>query len=192
MKNLILILLTCSSLSLLSQELAVNNPINSEALSYYVEADRQTQSGNVSAAKELYHKAIKAQNDFVEALDNLATLYKDEFQMDSAMHFFKLSVTAQPNGLLARHNMAAIYQLNGDYIGAIDSYKALLGYYPNYPEAYYGMAVSYLNINQYEEAIKSAESAMRLYMNTDQMRDAADARILAARVLWATKIIREL
>lgn len=173
---------SCTWNSLKAQaDYSPGHPISDQALSYFELGEKANQSGETAKAKALYYRAIYHQGNFVEAMDNLAVLYKQENHLDSARYFFEKSLSFRPDGIVANLNLAALNQLEGQTEPAIKAYQQLLKYHPNCAEGYYGLAMVYLNNKDGENAIKFAEFAMQLYMNNQQMEAAAEARMLAAR-----------
>ncbi len=174
------ILLTCS-ISLVFAQRTYRGGRSVKAVQFYKRAELQAKLGNDQLAKRLYINAIGEDDHFIEALDNLGDLYRENGNLDSAVFFYKLSLEAKPRGILARQNLAATYQLLGNDEYAIEEYHQLLNYYPNYPEAYYGLAKVYLARKSYFRGITYAETALRKFMDSDDDERIADTRMLLAR-----------
>ncbi len=152
-----------------------------KAVQFYKQAELQTKLGNNQLAKQLYINAISVDEDFVEALDNLGDIYRENGNLDSAAFFYNLSLDNNPQGILARQNLAATYQLIGNEDYAIEEYHQLLNYYPNYPEAYYGLAKVYIQRKDYFRGITYAETALRKFMDSKEEERIVDTRMLLAR-----------
>lgn len=179
MKYFTFLLLSCSlSLSTYGQ---YSGTATEGARLLYQEAKEAQQMGQMGRAKQLLRLTIAEDGNFVNPLDDLGSVYREQGVMDSAIFFFQRSLELNPRGVVAHQNLAAVYQLEGQYQAAIDQYRTLLSYHRSYPEAYYGTALAYYNLEQYDACIKYAESALGLYMAASQSLNAADARMLAGQ-----------
>ena len=179
MKYFTILLLSCSlSLSTYGQ---YDGSATEGARLLYQEAKQAIRTGDVEQAKQLLRLTILEDAGFVNPLDDLGSIYREQGRLDSAVYYFQRSLAVSPRGVVAHQNLAAVYQLDGQYQAAIDQYRELLSYHRSYPEAYYGTALAYYNLEQYEPCIKYAESALSLYLAANQSLNAADARMLAGQ-----------
>ncbi|MEM7660146.1 MAG: tetratricopeptide repeat protein [Bacteroidota bacterium] len=149
-----------------------------EAKSHYRTA---TQAANPVVAKQQLFQAIANDANFVDAYNQLANLYIDLEQYDSAAHYYETSLDRYPRGIRAHQGLARVCQLQGNFTGAVQQYEELLRHFPNYPPAFYGIALVQFNQNNYSETIRNSEQAMRLYLQANRPLPAADARMLAAQ-----------
>ena len=177
----LLALILVGFFSLLPAQKFYRGEISLEAVKLFKNAGIQSKLGNTQIAKHLYLKALHTDHRFVEAMDKLGDMYRQEGKLDSAVYYFEMSLDRNPDGVLAYQNLAATYQLKGEYDEAISLYEELLSIFPNYTEAYFGLGKLFLEKKDYFRSQMYANVALKKFIEEKQNHRAADARMLAAQ-----------
>lgn len=137
-----------------------------DAKTFFDQAADYGDKGDFDNAKKFYLKAIKSDDKYVEAYDNIGLVYRRLGDLDKAIEYYKKSIQLYPNGIMAHQNLAAVYGMKKDYSSAIDEYHNILKISPNDPEGYFGIANSYMMLTQYDDALINAKKALELYEQT--------------------------
>ena len=70
--------------------------------------------GRLNDAKRLYHKILKADPDFVDALNNLGVILMAEKNYKGAEANFEKAIHLEPRNVDPQYNLACVYSLNGE------------------------------------------------------------------------------
>ncbi len=141
-----------------------NSSVSNDALDAYNEGHDYTLAGDAKNAIKYYKMAISCDNNFIEAYDNLAVVYRRLGQMDSAAFYYKKSIELYPEGKMAHQNLGVVYHLQGKLEAALQEYLILEKLAPDHPEGYFGACRSYLVMKKFEEAIEHGEKARTIYI----------------------------
>lgn len=178
--TLLVFALVCLSIMLPAQKF-YRGEISLEAVKLFKNAGIQSKLGNTQIAKHLYLKALQTDHRFVEAMDEIGDMYRQEGDLDSAVYYFEMSLDRNPEGVLAYQNLAVTYQLQGEYDEAISLYEEVLSLFPTYTDAYFGLGKLFLEKKDYFRSQLYANVALKKFIEEKQNHRAADARLLAAR-----------
>lgn len=110
-------------------------------------------------------KAIREDDQFVMAIDNLAMCYRRQNELREAISRYRKSLDIFPEGEFALTNIAALYLMQDDAARAIEYYDKLIHFHPDSPEGYYGRSRSLLMREKYEEALAPMCQAHVIYGN---------------------------
>jgi len=124
------------------------------------------QGGDYAKAAGFLEEAVRLDESFVEALDNLSVCYRRLGKYDKAIKCSKESIAVFPNGEVAHCNLALIYSLLDQNKNALYEYKKVKDINPANAEAFYGTAVIYYEQNELTRAFLNAAEAERLYRKT--------------------------
>ncbi len=119
--------------------------------------------GNTKSAIENYKKAIKEDDQFVEAYDNLGRAYRVTNDFPNAIKCYKKSIEIYPDGPMAHQNLAVVYGLQKNYTGAINEYNELIRIDPKNAEGYFGLANIFMVQENFDDALEAAENALAIY-----------------------------
>ncbi len=86
--------------------------INVKQLYYRARAFQK--SGRLRDAKQLYRKALKADPNYVDALNNLGVIYIQEKNYKEAQTNFERAIRFKPGNVDPYYNLACIYALRGE------------------------------------------------------------------------------
>jgi tetratricopeptide (TPR) repeat protein len=140
---------------------------NVEAKQFYNIAHTASQEGAVEKAKEYYLKAIKADSQYCDAMDNLARIYRQQGQYQDAIALYQKSLSIEPVNSVALLNLAVVYKNIGDTDHAIEQYIKLKTIDADDPESYYGLGVLYFNLENYDKALENMDVALNIYLKSD-------------------------
>ncbi len=80
----------------------------------YYRARAFQKSGQINDAKQLYHKALKADPNYVDAMNNLGVIYLQEKDYKEAQKNFERAIRFKPENVDPYYNLACIYALKGE------------------------------------------------------------------------------
>lgn len=132
---------------------------------HYEKALALIEASDFNGAISELKKAIREDDQFVMAIDNLGMCYRSLNELREASVRYRKSLDIFPEGEFALTNLAAIYLMQNDPSKAIDYYDKLIFFHPDNPEGYYGRSRSFLMKEKYEEALEPMCQAHRIYDN---------------------------
>ncbi|CAM3643698.1 tetratricopeptide repeat protein [Flavobacterium chungbukense] len=138
--------------------------------SYIIGQDFMDQK-NFKLAIESFQLALKADPNFVLALDDMAVSYRQLNDYDNAIKYYKKSLEIYPEGNFALMNIGVAYTFKSDYKTAISYYQKLIEYHPDNAEGYFGAGKNYFMLKDDEKALDNMFMAHRIY--TDSKSDYA-------------------
>jgi Flp pilus assembly protein TadD len=148
-------------------EVGMYNGTNSKkARAYFDEAADLEKKQKFNKAKKLYIKAIKHDNKFVEAYDNLGLIYRRLGDYDNAVVNYKKSIKLYPDGTFAHQNLAVVFGILKKYEEAVKEYSEISRIDSNNAEGYFGMANTYLSLSKFDDALVNAKKALDIYKKT--------------------------
>ena len=112
--------------------------------------------------EHLWHAALKVAPNSVKAINNLASVYLNNGDLENAAQQFKRAIELRPDWADPHHNLAIIYYLTGRHEEAIQSYKRAISLNPYFWQAYDGLAVIYFEQKDYELARESIIQAIKI------------------------------
>lgn len=179
LKKIVTLVIMLNSISCFTQnnrvlENELYKPTESEkARIFYNEAHDFFEQKKFQKAVELYKLAIKEDENYIDAYDNLGLTYRQMNLLDSAEHYYLLSHKKYPMGTVAISNLAVVQEYKGNTEGAISYYTKCTEIEPENPEGYYGLSRMYLNNKKYNQALKNGKLAEKYYtkMNSPYIGD---------------------
>lgn len=164
------------------EEKKESNEIENEHYSYskietaknsYIVAKDAMENKNYKIAIEGFQIALKQDNQFVLAYDDIAMCYRQLDDYDNAIKNYEKSLKIYPEGDFALVNIAVVYCLKSDFKNAIKYYEILIKYQPNNAEGYFGAGQNYFTLNDYEKALDNIFIAHRIYTEkkSDYLKD---------------------
>jgi tetratricopeptide (TPR) repeat protein len=109
---------------------------NNKAIKYYEEGRLRQFQGELSAAERAYRKAIKADQDFVEAYNNLGNVLVDRERLQEAAGAYRKAIKILPNHPMLLNNLGHALQLQGETDKAIGWFEKAIAQDPKYADAY--------------------------------------------------------
>jgi tetratricopeptide (TPR) repeat protein len=137
-------------------------------------ANKEYEIANEFALKKEYNKAIKhylkavkIDDKFAFAWDNLGIAYRRTKQYDKAIEAYKMSLKANPKGRVPLMNLGVAYNGDKQYKKAVKTYKIFIKNFKDDPEGYFGLSKSYLFLNKEEKALQPMIDALVLYTKSN-------------------------
>lgn len=120
------------------------------------------------AAKEL-KKAIKSDERFVLAIDDLAITYKEINDFEYAILYFQKSLAVFPEGDVALKELASMYYDKNELEKAQHYFDKLKSFYPGSADGYLGAAKIALQKEIYECALKNVLVAHKILVDAGSL-----------------------
>ncbi|MFT6716871.1 MAG: tetratricopeptide (TPR) repeat protein, partial [Saprospiraceae bacterium] len=138
-----------------------------EAGEYYDKAAAYSRNKEFKKAKKYYLKALKKDDTFVEAYDNVGQICRRLGEHEDAIKYYKKSIAIYPKGAMAHQNLAIVYGIQKEYKKSILEYGEIVKIDTENPEGYFGIAKTYLTMGQYKEGIIHGHKTVALYEKLD-------------------------
>ena len=150
----------------------IPSPIQKANGYYAVGMERLGQASYLKAIRK-FKKALKADEKFVMAMDQLAMAYQEMGAYDEAIGWYESSLAIFPEGDVALLNIAVAYALKNDLEKSLEYYRRLTYLYPENPQGFYGVAKVLLLTGQYENALENILLAHKIYerQGADNIRE---------------------
>lgn len=116
-----------------------------EAVRYYSVGIEEAKDGNCERAIDYYKEAVRIDEYFAFAWDNMGICYRRLEMYEDAIRAYQKSLSVSPNGKMPLQNLAITYKYMGDYEKSIEAYHDMEAVFPGDPEVYYGLALIYKN-----------------------------------------------
>ncbi|MEW6571050.1 MAG: tetratricopeptide repeat protein [Nitrospirota bacterium] len=133
-----------------------------------------------------FKEALRIDQNFSEASNNLGNAYAKTGEYDKAIEFYKKATSnpLYPNAALALNNLAMVYYRLSKYDEAISTFKEALKRHSDFHQPYYGLALSYNAKGQYGDASLAISRAIELdpfYRNDREkaIKDLKDRKLRA-------------
>ncbi|MBL7558559.1 tetratricopeptide repeat protein [Olleya sp. YSTF-M6] len=115
-------------------------------------------------ALSFYKKAIKEDENFAFAWDNLGRTYKELGDYKESIKCYKKSLKIDPKGGMPLMNIAVTYGYLEQFDKAKKAYRQYGKVFKNDPETYYGLGRIYALDNDFENALDNMMQAYVLYI----------------------------
>jgi len=136
---------------------------NVNALQYYNAGKEFTRHEQFDKAIESYKKALKADDKFAFAWDNMGLCYRKLGKYKEAISCYEKSYKLQPMGTTSVMNMGVAYTFLEDYKSAAKAYAILVTNHPQDPEGYYGAGKAYFLDGDYYKGVDNMLKAYKMY-----------------------------
>ena len=110
-----------------------------------------------------YRKAIKADDTYIEAIDNLGRLYRYTGNIDSAIYFYKKSIGLFPKGKIALQNIGYAYMYEDNFEKAEEAFNRFGEVFPKSAEKTYGLAQVNIRKGDLQTALENINSSIEIY-----------------------------
>jgi tetratricopeptide (TPR) repeat protein len=138
---------------------------NEKALDLYSKGIEEAKQGRCEQAIAYYEKALKIDDQFAFAWDNMGICYRRLENYDKALEAYQKSLEIDPKGLMPLQNIAIVYQYKKEYTKAIEAYEKLAELDNNNPEIFYGIGNIYTNyLLDLEKGLTNMCKAYNLYI----------------------------
>jgi tetratricopeptide (TPR) repeat protein len=146
---------------------------NENAKNSYIIAKDAMEEKKYEIAIEGFQIALKYDDQFVLAYDDIAHCYRQLNNFDNAIKHYKKSLKIYPEGDFALTNIGVVYSLKSDFKTAVTYYEKLMKFQPTNAEGYFGAGKNQFLYNDYENALNNIFIAHRIYteQNSDYVKD---------------------
>ncbi len=135
-----------------------------KALKLYYKGTDILNGENFKDALPWFEKAVKQDEKFAFAWDNIGVCRRKLGDLDGALEAYTKSLQLDPKGKLPLQNIPVVYEYKKDYDKALEAYKNLYKIYPYDPEAYYGAGRMYELKGDVEKALDNMCKAYNAYV----------------------------
>jgi len=135
---------------------------NRNAVKSYERGRVLHQKEQLSDAERAYKKAIKINQDFVEAHGNLGNVLVDRGRLKEASGAYRKALKLLPDHPMLLNNLGNALQLQGKNEEAISCFNAAITQDPDYADAHSNLGNALRELGRVEEAITSYKSAIKI------------------------------
>lgn len=136
-----------------------------KALDEYNKGVEWLKKENFEKALPYFEKAVKRDEKFAFAWDNIGVCNRKLGNYDAALVAYNKSMELDPNGITPLHNIPVVYQYQKKYDKALEAYENLQQRYPDDPEGFYGAGIVYTNYKiDFEKALQNLCKAYTIYI----------------------------
>jgi tetratricopeptide (TPR) repeat protein len=137
-----------------------------KANEYFSAGDKAFKDENYKEAVRQYAKAIREDDKFVYAYDDLGLTYRRMGDNKKAIKNLEKSLLIYPYGTYALQNLSSVYLEMKKYDESLDLLTKMINLYPANPEGYYGKARVFFLQGEYETALKYACYTHKMYLGS--------------------------
>ncbi|MCZ6883194.1 MAG: tetratricopeptide repeat protein [Gammaproteobacteria bacterium] len=135
---------------------------NRNAVKSYEKGRVLHQKGQLSDAERAYTKAIKINQDFVEAHGNLGNVLVDRGRLKEASGAYRKALKLLPDHPMLLNNLGNALQLQGKNEEAISCFNAAITQDPDYADAHSNLGNALRELGRVKEAVASYERAIEI------------------------------
>jgi tetratricopeptide (TPR) repeat protein len=125
------------------------------------------QANEFDAAENYLLQAIKLDPNYVDAMDHLGLVYRNQKRYIEAEKIYLRSIEIMPNNSVPYINLAFVYKLDNKLEEARQIYLKFIKINENDPEGYYGIGQLYQMVGQYENSIYYFDIAIQKYIDSN-------------------------
>ncbi len=127
--------------------------------------------GNFDKASENFQKALKANQNDTQALDNLALSEYNQKNYAEALSNIDKSLAINPQNYLAYNNKGNIYRDQKDFAKAQENYRKAIELNPGYDASYSNLAIMLLDENKKDEARIVIENGLKAVPGNENLKN---------------------
>lgn len=143
----------------------------SPAQSKYDMAVKLQNVGEIAKAVSEFKAAIKADDKFIPAYNDLALLYSQTGNKKEAISTLKKAIDKNPTYTVTHYNLGIIYEDQKEYKKAIYEYEFAKKLNSNFIPAYHRLGLLYYNKEDYNAAINVLKQAVDLNVQAQEMNE---------------------
>lgn len=138
---------------------------NDIARDYYTKGVNESNNKNYAKAIEYYQLAVKEDDNFPFAWDNIGYCNRQLGNYDEAIEAYKKSISLDSSSFMPRQNLAVAYTYKKEYQKAIETFEDAKKIDDKNPEIYYGIGqIYYQYLHEYEKSLDYMCKAFNLYI----------------------------
>ena len=135
---------------------------NKNAVKCYQEGRLSQQKGKLSDAERAYKKALKINQDFIEAHNDLGNVLLARGRYKEAFNSFRKALALRPNHPMLLTSLGNALQLQGEIEKAIDWFNKAIVQDPNFTGAHNNLGNALRDLGRYQEAVVSYKQAIAI------------------------------
>ncbi len=137
-------------------------------------------AGDLEQAAATYSMALEQRPDYVELLNQMGLLRKQQGRTGEAIAMWSRAVRIDPQHIPVRMNLGSAYASQERHAEALTQFEAVLGMRPEYPEALLGTGFALLGMASFEDGVDHLVRAVqRKHEYAPRLRTVAE--VLASR-----------
>ncbi|HMK24387.1 MAG TPA: tetratricopeptide repeat protein [Chitinophagaceae bacterium] len=150
-----------------NEESASSSSKDPKAIADYNTGIEWVNKGNFEKAITFFEKAVKRDEKFAFAWDNIGVCNRKLGNYDAALAAYFKSLEIDPDGITPLQNIPVVYQYQKKYDKALEAYESFQEKYPDDPEGFYGAGILYIDYKMdYEKALHNICKAYTIYIKT--------------------------
>jgi tetratricopeptide (TPR) repeat protein len=140
------------------------NPLmyNKKAVKSYEEGLAFQRGGRPADAERAYKKAIKINQDFIEAHNDLGNVLLDRGRYKEAFNSFRKALTLRPGHPMLLTNLGNAMQLQGEIVKAIDWFNKAIAQDPNFIGAHNNLGNALRDLGRFQEAVAAYKQTISI------------------------------
>jgi len=146
----------------IQQLLNIHMPEKGTAIKHYEEGRILHQKGKLSNAERAYKKAIKINQDFVEAHNYLGNVLVERGRFTEASHVYRKALKLLPDNPMLLSNIGVALLLQGENEKSLRWFDKAISQDPNYADAYNNLGNALRSLGKYAEAAAAYKRAVEL------------------------------
>ena len=135
---------------------------NKKAVKYYDEGRNFQKKGKLTEAERAYKKAIKINQDFVEAHNDIGNVFLDLGRPKEAFNSYRKALNLRPGHPMLLTNLGNSLHLQGELEKAISWYSKAIVEDPNVVGAQINLGNAFRDLDRFEEAVAVYRKAIRI------------------------------
>ncbi|MGC4104447.1 tetratricopeptide repeat protein [Ferruginibacter sp.] len=147
-----------------NKESEASTSSDKKARDLYNKGVKEMNDENYKDALPWFEKAVKQDEHFAFAWDNVGICRRKLGDLDGALEAYQKSLQLDPKGRLPLQNIPVVYEFQKKYDKALEAYQQLSAAYPDDPEAYYGSGRMYELKGDIEKALDYMCKAYNAYI----------------------------
>lgn len=149
------------------------------SLAYTKLGYEKAQQGELTAAANLFHRALDLDPEYVAALSSLGNTWLARGNPQQAIRYFQKVIALDPEHAEAQYNLGIVYSLQGDPSDAVEHYDQALRVDPENAMVHANLGIALLELERVGQAKHHLERAVALEPELPQAHYYL-AKILAA------------
>jgi len=125
-------------------------------------AVKNHQENNLQVAKTFYNEILKVNPYHLQALNNLATVFKKLRENQKAKDCFEKAIGIDPNYADAHYNLGNVFKELGERQKAKDCFEKVIKINPNYSAALNNLGIIFKELGEHQKAKKIFEKAIEI------------------------------
>jgi tetratricopeptide (TPR) repeat protein len=149
------------------------------AIDHFNRAIAHASSGQLDYALVCFQEAVRLQPDFVEAHNNLGTVFLRQQKFETAIIHYRQALRYRPDYADAHSGLGAAFAAQGNWTEAVAHFQTAIRFRPAFAAAHCNLANALRSLGRLEEAVSHCREALRIQPNLPQAHDSLGSALLA-------------